>query len=187
MKGKDGGFTLVEMMVSVALFSVVLVVTLGTIMTIVDSNKKARSLMSVMNNLNFAVDSMTRSLKAGTEVTASPSLINGNCVSTRQIDYANVTAANPFARRWVTYCLRETGDVGRITRKVGTDINQNGTEVDLTSPDVDIDYLTFTVWGSALGSQPRILIKMEGTVKITEKIKSNFTIQTTVSQRQLNI
>lgn len=177
-KRESGGFTLIEMMVSVALFSVVLTVTLGSILTIADANKKARSLMSVMSNLNFAVDAITRSVKTGSDLSGG-----GDCISMDQVDYE---ASDPggSARLRVTYCLDEDPETlrGMITKQVGT-----GSALPLTSPDVDIDYMNFGVFGLPAGQQPRVAINMEGTVTVSPRVSSNFTIQTTVSQRQLNI
>lgn len=178
-RNKRKGFTLVEMLVSIGIFSVVLTVTLGAIVTIADSNKKARSLMSVMGNLNFAVDGITRSAKTGTGMSVSAS---GDCMSTDQVDYDAADPLDPDSRQLVTYCWRMTGEQGRITKQV-----EGGAELALTSPDVDIDYLEFEQFGIVSGDQPRLLIKMEGTVRVSQRVSSNFTIQTSVSQRQLNI
>ena len=172
----EKGFTLIEMLVSVALFSVVLTVTLGSILTIADANKKARSLMSVMSNLNFAVDSITRSIKTGTNTSVYNAF---HCVETRQVDYNGDSGASD-GREEVAYCFDEARGV--ITRAIGGE-----DPVDLTAPDVDIDYLTFNAFGTATGDQPRVLIKMEGTVQVSPRVSSNFSIQTTVSQRQLNL
>jgi prepilin-type N-terminal cleavage/methylation domain-containing protein len=171
-KEKKGGFTLIEMLVSVALFTVVLTVTLGAILTIIDANRKARSLMSVMGNLNFAVDSITRSVKTGTNISVTS---GGNCVSVDQIDY-NGTDLDGIER--ATYCL----DGSTLTKRI-----ESGTPLPLTSPDVDIDYLKFTEAGTAVGEQPRLGIRMEGTVRVSPRVSSSFTIQTSVSQRQLNL
>lgn len=61
------GFTLIEMMVSLAIFSVVAVIAAGALLRIVDSNRKAQSIQSAMSNLNFALESMTRELRQGTK------------------------------------------------------------------------------------------------------------------------
>lgn len=175
---KEKGFTLIELMVSITLFSVVLVVTLGTIITIADSNKKARSLMSVMNNLNFSIDSMTRSIKSGKITSGTGVSGGGNCFTTEQINYDD---EGTFNREQVSYCFVEDGDQGRIDKTVG------GNTIALTSPDVDIDFLDFKAFTGGSSNQPRVSIVLEGTVRISEKISSRFTIQTTVAQRQLNI
>ena len=59
------GFTLIEMMVAVSIFAIVVMISMTAILSIVDSNRKAQSLKSVMNNLNFALETMTRSIKTG--------------------------------------------------------------------------------------------------------------------------
>ncbi len=171
------GFTLIEMLVSVGLFSVVLTVALGSILTIADANKKARSLMSVMGNLNFAVDALTRSIKTGSDITDL-----NDCIVTSQVDY-NASDPGNAPRQRVTYCWSvDANDKGSITKQVDL-----GATLPLTSPDVDIDYMNFGVYGNVEGDQPRVAINMEGTVTISPRVSSSFTIQTTVSQRQLNL
>lgn len=56
------GFSLVEMMVSLMIFSVVAVVALGAMIKIINVNKKAQTLQSSITNLNFALDVMSREL-----------------------------------------------------------------------------------------------------------------------------
>lgn len=60
------GFTLVEIIVAVALFAIVMVVSTGAIFTIVNANRSAQALNSVITNLNFAVESMLRDIRTGT-------------------------------------------------------------------------------------------------------------------------
>ena len=59
------GFTLVEMMVSMAIFAVVAVVAATALLKIMSANKKAQSIQSAMTNLNFALESMSRELREG--------------------------------------------------------------------------------------------------------------------------
>ncbi len=177
-KKQNNGFTLIELLVSIALFSVVLTATLGSIMTIVDSNRKARSLMSVTNNLNFAVDAMVRSFKTGQ---ASAGFANGNgCnggngFATTEIDYAG----GGFNTRDVEYCFEQVDGMGKITKDSGDGA------VELTASDVDIDFAQFV--DTSLGNQPMLMIVLHGTVRVSPKVSSEFSIQTSVSQRKLNI
>ena len=180
---KQKGFTLIEMLVSIALFSVVLTVTIGAILTIADSNKKARSLMSVTNNLNFAIDSMTRSIKSGQMNNNSVSGNGGNaeCLETEQINYSGISAGDTadFTRETVEYCYDPTDKT--ITQQI-----EGGNIVPIISDDVTVDYLDFELIPMD-GNQYRVLILIGGTVKVSEKISSEFSIQTTVAQRQLNL
>lgn len=165
------GFTLIELLVSIGLFSVVLTVALSAILTMADSNKKARTLMSVMNNLNFAVDSMTRSFKSGdiTGIT-NPNGTGGDCFSTNEADYDTEGGT-----RSVTYCINL--GAGSLQKTVGGDTTS------LVSSDVVIQKGTFKIFNST--GQPQLVIILEGEVKISDKIKSKFSIHTSVSQRKL--
>ena len=59
------GFTLVELMVSVSIFAIVMFISLGSILSILDANQKSKTLRSVMDNLNSAMESMTRTVRFG--------------------------------------------------------------------------------------------------------------------------
>lgn len=179
-KKQNTGFTLIELLVSIALFSVVLTATLGSIMTIVDSNRKARSLMSVTNNLNFAVDAMVRSFKTGvaSALFITSNTANKKCFETEEINYAS---SADFDIRFVEYCWKNVGDIGKITKQRQGD----SSAVDLTASDVDIDYADFV--DTSFGDQPMLMIVLRGTVRVSPKISSEFSIQTSVSQRKLNI
>ncbi len=59
------GFTLIEVMVSITLFSVVLIMSGGTIVSVIDINRRNQFISSVVNNLNYSVDSMVRDIKTG--------------------------------------------------------------------------------------------------------------------------
>ena len=76
-KKSTQGFSLVEMVVSLMIFSVVAVIALGAMIKIVSVNKKAQALMSSITNINFALDIMSRELSLASSVhcndTISPS------------------------------------------------------------------------------------------------------------------
>ena len=62
---KNKGFTLIEMMVAVSLFTVVMLVSVGSLLALIDASKRAQGIQSVMNNLNVALDGMVRALRMG--------------------------------------------------------------------------------------------------------------------------
>lgn len=64
-KTKEKGFTLVETLVSLALFSIVLVIAGGVILSVINSNKRNQAISSVVSNLNYSIDSMIRDIKTG--------------------------------------------------------------------------------------------------------------------------
>ncbi len=52
------GFTLIEIMVAVSIFAIVAVIAVGALLTANAINQKAQATKIVMDNLNFALDSM---------------------------------------------------------------------------------------------------------------------------------
>lgn len=61
------GFTLVEMIVSLALFSIVITISVGALLVLIGTNEQLQGEQTVMTNLSFALDSMTREIRTGTE------------------------------------------------------------------------------------------------------------------------
>ncbi len=59
------GFTLIEMIVSLALFSIVITISVGALLVLIATNQQLQSEQSVMTNLSFALDSMTREIRTG--------------------------------------------------------------------------------------------------------------------------
>lgn len=63
---KQHGFTLIEMIVSLGVFSVVITISVGALLMLVATNSQLQGEQSVMTNLSFALDSMTREIRTGT-------------------------------------------------------------------------------------------------------------------------
>src|SRR4051812_11444285 len=59
------GFTLIEMLVSITLFSVVMVMALGALLSLSVADRRAEALKSSIDNLTFALDSMSRAIRTG--------------------------------------------------------------------------------------------------------------------------
>ena len=60
------GFTLIEIMTSVSVFAIIMVISMGAILGIFEANRKSRTLKAIMNNLNLAVESMSKEMRFGT-------------------------------------------------------------------------------------------------------------------------
>lgn len=192
----SGGFTLIELMVAVTIFSIVMTVAAGTMISIVDSNNKARALQSVMNNLNFAVESMTRNMMFGyvyhcgsdAEGSTAQNLTPLNCTGDPISPQSEITFVHNDGERVFTYRLNQSTYQLEVMQ-TGPSIS-NSSFVGITSPEVKIKSLKFYVTGSGIESstqlQPRILIVISGEAQTKDKIISEFHLQTTVSQRTLD-
>ena len=207
---KQSGFTLIEVMVSVTLFAIVMTMSLGAILSIIDGNKKAQAINSVANNLNFAVESMVRDIKTGYAYTcgsnnnhqdisllsidASSNIGSGRngCDPSSASDNISLISTIPTAtatKRSVKYFLNS--DDGRIY-KVTSDNPASAYPV--TSPEVKIQTLSFyvdnpitqTTDPTTVG-QPKVFLIIKGTASVNPTQTSDFTIQTLISQRNLNL
>jgi type II secretory pathway pseudopilin PulG len=198
-KNKKSGFLLIELIVALFIFSMVATVSIGSIITIFDANKKAQSLQSVMNNLNLAMDSMTKALAVGKNYTCEggdtgrgedcQSSAGNEITFLSQDDVLVVYAFKPDC-----FGEEDSSGSGCLTRLIDTDgdgsFSDEGDPVPLTAREVNISNATFFVHGTApfLGGdgdteQPRVLMFIEGTVKAGPRNQTKFSLQTAVSQR----
>jgi prepilin-type N-terminal cleavage/methylation domain-containing protein len=182
MSIKDKGFTLIELMVSITIFSVVMLASMGAVLTVLNANRKSESLRSVMDNLSFTLDTMTRTIRFGSvyHCSASGNLSVPNDCPSGDSSLTVLDSSN----NQVTFYLSS----GQIMRVVGTD-----SPLSLTSPDVNIQTLGFWVVGSTPYSaggdllQPKVIVLIKGYVAGTNMTGSSFTLQTTISQRKLDL
>ncbi|MBP9701915.1 MAG: type II secretion system protein, partial [Candidatus Pacebacteria bacterium] len=63
------GFTLVEMVVSMGIFSIVMVVAMGAFLKITEVNKRAQNVKNAVNNVNFTLEAISRELRTGKNYT----------------------------------------------------------------------------------------------------------------------
>jgi prepilin-type N-terminal cleavage/methylation domain-containing protein len=186
---RNTGFTLVEIIVAVGLFAIVMVVATGAIFSIVNANKNAQSLNSVITNLNFAIESMSRDIRTGTNYdcdgeTADPQPHDCATTGATKISFINSAGDN------VQYKL---SDDGAIEKNI---YGQDDSSGNITAPEVHIDSMMFYVagtggvaGGSGIGAytqQPHMLVRIKGYAGMNTN-KSSFDIQTFVSQRSLNV
>ncbi len=62
---KEAGFTLIEMIVSLAVFAFVVTISVGALLVLISSNQRLQGEQNVMTNLSFILDSMTREIRTG--------------------------------------------------------------------------------------------------------------------------
>ncbi len=63
---KTKGFTLIEMMISVAIFTVVMIYGIGSLLSSNQSYRQTQNLRKAIDNLSFTIEDMARSMRVGT-------------------------------------------------------------------------------------------------------------------------
>lgn len=166
------GFTLVETMVSVAIFVIVAMVITTVFITIVDANRKAQSIRLVMDNLNFSLDSMALRMREGTNYNCERIDTDGNCNeisfkaagTNKTVFYGLVT--NPGGSNQIGRCESESGTACVLES--------------ITAPQINVE--RFRVLIDSNEASKRAVMLIRGTAG-TGRTLTEFNIQTTVSER----
>jgi len=187
---KKSGFTLVEMMIAVALFALIATFAIGSVLSIFDANRKSQSLKTVVDNFNFSIENMVRTVRFGSRYHCDNSTGSSgvssvlNCLGPTGGKRLGVLAEDGAT---VVYWF-DASD-GSIWRYDST----SSKSIKITSSDTFIEYLKFYVYnttplftGSDL-NQPYAVVVIKGYVKSKASTKSYFSIETMMSQRNLDL
>ena len=188
----SGGFSLIELMVSLTIFAIVMVISTTTLLTMIDANARTHTLYSSMSNLSFALDSMTREIRTGYHYycytsTASP---EGTDALPQANSTQNCTRGNSIA------FMRERDDIHTGFRLAEGVLQQkmDGRWIPLTADDVVISTFDLTVAntepysdGNNESQQPYVDIVLKGYVNNGVDVGTDFSIQTHIVQRRLDL
>ncbi len=187
------GLILLELVVALGIFLAVMTIGMGTVLAMYGLNKKGQALKLVMTNLNFAVESMAREIVVGTDYrcpfeTGTDGFIPLDCI----VGNTSITFCSSEEKQ-VFYRFNEgSKSIQRFVSEEDCDGNDSPEEEDwqrITAPEVEITNMKFFVSGATFSptdeckKQPRAVILIEGVAGVREEEKSEFSIQTTVSQR----
>ena len=170
------GFTLIELMTALSIFIVILTISMSSILGVFDANRKSRSLKTVLNNLNLAVETMSKEMRFGKNYHCGLGTVTSpqNC---------------PSGDTLVSF-LSSSGIQITYRLNAGSSEKQTGSRgyMAITAPEIVIDDLVFYTIGAGTSDslQPKVLMKLQSHAG-TGKSQTNFTLQTLVSQRTLDI
>jgi type II secretory pathway pseudopilin PulG len=200
--------------VSLGIFSIVIVTASGVILSIINSNKKNQAISSVVNNLNYSIESMVRDIKTGYKYQCNfdPSKYGVNvlvlenyktlastCSSASAINNLTLISTITGKEQLVKYEIFGTLGLDAFIRKtLYTQDNLNVVSSALypltDQKNITLNKLQFTVNtphylipvdGSIVG-QPSVFLILSGTAKVNQVNISDFFIQTYISQRLPN-
>ncbi len=189
---KKNGFTLIELMVSISVFMMIMLVAVGSLFLVLDTSKQARALRYAMDNVNFAMDSISRSLRMGENYTCGDSSdlrssVNGNLEPESCLFLGDNTG--------IFFIPQNGGSSDRIGYlKNGDSIERCSYTggslscVNMISEDVTIQDFRFIVRGAESDNvQPAVLIIMKGVVSLQNGKQVDFGLQTLASQRNFEL
>jgi prepilin-type N-terminal cleavage/methylation domain-containing protein len=185
------GFTLVEMVVAFGVFVVIMVMATGSLVSILGANYEAQALKTVVNNLHFALENMSRAIRTGAVYHCDTA--QGDVTLPRDCAESDpATSLAVLARDGKRVAYQQNGAVlERATVTAGEEwrLSLPGAYVPITAPEIRIEQLRFYVAGTSRTDkeQPRVLIVLRGFVQGKGKVANRFDIETLVSQRLLDI
>ena len=182
------GFTLVEVLVAIAIFSVVISIAMGGFVMILRGQRQAASLVSAGNNVSFAMEQMAREIRTGYNFCRPGS----NCDTTQlgcppgctfvtknELDFLNANGSP------VIYCLNGTIIERSVTANA---LCGDASFQPITSSNILVQRLSFTFFGNLSNDlwPPRIVISIGVSSKEAQLAGDSINLQTTVSARQLD-
>jgi prepilin-type N-terminal cleavage/methylation domain-containing protein len=180
------GFTLVELMVSMAIFMMIMLAAMGSLFVSLNAIRNIRAEQTAIDSVNYAIESMSRSIRLGTKY--------------HSCDIGCPSDDDPLAARdsygdnsIISFVPQNYDEIGskRITyqkngktleRCIGNDC------ASIVSDEVTITKLRFDVKGAEdkdPNYHPRVYILVGGEVTIKGSETTTFAIQTIAAQRNL--
>ena len=202
----EAGYTIIEMMIAISVFLVVVMTGMNALLNAGVLHRKSQDLRSIMDNLSFIMEDMSRNLRTGnnyhcfsaldsipsstSSLVSTPKsspVVNDKGINCWGISFEPPTG-NPADHddQWVYYI--SAGKVFKSTDGpyVASSFNQ------LTPDEVEIDSISgFTVLGAESPSngdtqQPLVTIRLVGSITYKDSV-TPFSLQTSMSQRLIDI
>lgn len=187
----ESGYTIVELVVAVGLFTVVVLVSSSAFLGVVVSNRKTLAARTAIDNLNSAIESMTRTIKTGSAYHCGTSGILSDpldCPLGASSMAIERQKGNPTVLSdQIIYRIGPAGTCGAGQICFSDDGGTNYLALTAPFPELSLEKLQFQVYGSVpepliTSKQPLVVIIIKGTAG-TGTAKTTFNVQTSVSQR----
>lgn len=195
------GFTLMEMIVALAIFTIVLVLATAAFLAVINADRRARATRIASDNLNLTLEDISRRIKTGSVYTcgglnlglpndcSSPSSLfwfvdqsGKRSMYKRGVGNVGGLAGGNAPSACTDGSLPYTATQGCILRS-----DNNGAAFrSATGPDIDITSLDFRVLGSAKApdtTQPVVVLSIGGMLGAGGAVPVAFRIQSTITQR----
>lgn len=186
----NSGFSLIEVLVSLSIFTIVVTISVGALMVLITANARAQNTSSVLTNLSYALDSMTREMRTGADYYCGPvsslpvsGISASDCLSGGagfSFNEGGKSLTKNATSRRIAFRLNS----GELERRLG-----NGSWEAVTSPDIIITDLHFYTSGTTRSDSlsPSVTIYIKGLAGEDDGSQGEFDVQTTVVQQVLDI
>jgi hypothetical protein len=192
IKDSNRGYTIIETMISVSLFLIIITSGMTALVNANSLHQKSQDIRSIMDNLSFIMEDMSRNLRLGRGYHC------GDSVSIESPKSCTSAGIIYFEESLAGVSGNASDQWGYKVESIdGTNFNISKTEdggaswFQLNPPEVKLkSFSGFAVLGAEAPSgnsqQPFVTIRLIGTIT-TKNIVTPFSLQSSVSQRVLDI
>lgn len=174
------GYTLIELIIATGLFSLIMLLASGAYLMMIGLQRQAQGIATGIDNLSFAIETMTRDIRTGSAYSCGISLNLGDCAVSGGSSFT-FTPSSGGVGTGVTYKL----DTQPAPNSAIRGITKDGAM--LTDPSVDITSLIFYVAGTGKPpgdlAQPHVTITISGRVLYGQGKSETFHIETGATMR----
>lgn len=185
---RQAGFTLIELMVSLMIFVVVVLAAVGSLYSVNSASKKVQAMRSVLDNLTFAIEAISRTVRTSSSVVCGGSSNTSgspNCLFLDQdINTMLLVGSTLGSETLVEYRLgvhpNGNGAIQKRYQETGVWTNW----ISLTAPEINVEKLNFYVDGAEPTDniQTNVQMFIQGEA-IAGGESSPFAVQTYISER----
>jgi prepilin-type N-terminal cleavage/methylation domain-containing protein len=190
---RSRGFTLIEMLISSGLFTIIILIGIGAVLTVTSVHKKNQKLRSVVDTISFAMEDIARNARLGSAYNCGTT--GGDCSDlTYQFSFEQVDGdwdlvtgiGDEFVYRMAQ---SQNGDYFTLEKSEFGLASSDNDFYQLLPREVEIDMSKsgFKVSGSPLGDglQPYVRIRLAGVIDY-RGVRTPFALETIISQRQVD-
>jgi prepilin-type N-terminal cleavage/methylation domain-containing protein len=170
------GYTLVELIVSVGLFSIVMTLAAGAYFITINANRQAQGVATGVDSISFVVERMARTIRTGSSYSCASTLGAGDCPNGgSDFSFKNVSGQT------VAYSLNGS----MIQESINGGVARSLTDVS----SVTITSMRFYLSGSSSADtvQPHVTLVIGGTASTGPGKTETFLIETGATMRGIDI
>ncbi len=180
------GFTLIEVAVAVAIFTLVVAVASGSVISSLRAQKKAFEGGQMINQLSYALEYMSRSLRMAKKD------LTGECLTAAGAKFNYETDASKQRIRFINFrgnCQEFLLDAGQIKQRLSSSGSASnfGPPIPLTSSDINIQEFEVLLVGPGQEDLQQPLTTFRFKALPIAGGGPIFNIQTTISQRNIDV
>jgi len=191
----SGGFTLVEVLVSLSIFAIVVTMSVGSLLVLIAANSRTQSAQMLVNSVATTLDSMVRDIRTGYDYQCGGSLDFGTTITPHDC----LSGASSFAFTETGGSLTNADGDPNGSHRIGFRFNTTDKSVErriedeswvrMTPDSVEVSTLDFVTTNTDRTDDysPVVTVYLAGTVYDSDGSPATFNLETTITQQMLDI